>query len=86
MSTLSSIPGATDTAGSSESGRTGASARHRRRAPLGGEKAAEGDWAAMEPDEVFRRLPVAEVKRVEGKMRADALNKQSELRNMVGYV
>lgn len=40
----------------------------------------------MEPDEVFRRLPVAEVKRVEGKMRADALNKQSELRNMVGYV
>lgn len=51
----------------------------------GGEKKeAEGDWAAMEPDDVFRRLPVHEVKRVEAKMRADALNKQSELRSMVG--
>lgn len=46
----------------------------------------EVDWAEVEPDEVFRRLPVAEVKRVEQKMRTDALNKQSELRSMVGYV
>lgn len=38
----------------------------------------------MEPDEVFRRLPVQEIKRVEAKMRTDALNKQSELRSMVG--
>lgn len=29
----------------------------------------DGDWANMEPDEVFRRLPVTEVKRVEAKMR-----------------
>lgn len=60
---------------------------HRRRQAImgeGGKKGAEGDWAAMEPDDVFRRLPVHEVKRVEGKMRADALNKQSELRSMVG--
>lgn len=46
----------------------------------------EGDWVTMEPDEVFRSLPVNEVKRVESKMRTDALNKQSELRSMVGYV
>lgn len=58
---------------------------HRRRqAMLGEKKEVEGDWAGMEPDEVFRRLPVHEVKRVEAKMRADALNKQSELRSMVG--
>jgi hypothetical protein len=42
------------------------------------------DWAEVEPDEVFRRLPVQEVRRVEQKMRTDALNKQSELRAMVG--
>lgn len=46
----------------------------------------EKDWANVEPDEVFRRLPVNEVKRVEGKMRKEALDKQSELRAMVGYV
>ncbi|WWC68540.1 uncharacterized protein I206_102469 [Kwoniella pini CBS 10737] len=45
---------------------------------------SKDDWAGMEPDEVFRRLPVNEVKRVESKMRNDALNKQSELRLMVG--
>ncbi|WWC60390.1 uncharacterized protein I303_102962 [Kwoniella dejecticola CBS 10117] len=45
---------------------------------------SKDDWAGMEPDEVFRRLPVNEVRRVEGKMRNDALNKQSELRLMVG--
>jgi len=45
----------------------------------------EMDWAGMEPDEVFRRLPVNEVRKVESKMREDALNKQSELRSMVGY-
>jgi hypothetical protein len=44
----------------------------------------EVDWAVVEPDEVFRRLPIAEIKRVEQKMRTDALNKQSELRSMVG--
>jgi hypothetical protein len=46
----------------------------------------EVDWAEVDPDEVFRRLPVAEVRRVEQKMRTDALNKQSELRSMVGSV
>ncbi|KLT41250.1 hypothetical protein CC85DRAFT_286686 [Cutaneotrichosporon oleaginosum] len=56
---------------------------HRRRAALVG-KEEEVDWATVDPDEVFRRLPVHEVKRVEAKMRADALNKQSELRSMVG--
>nr|XP_019001779.1 uncharacterized protein I203_05486 [Kwoniella mangroviensis CBS 8507]OCF65240.1 hypothetical protein I203_05486 [Kwoniella mangroviensis CBS 8507] len=45
---------------------------------------SKDDWANMEPDEVFRRLPVNEVRRVESKMRSDALNKQSELRLMVG--
>lgn len=44
----------------------------------------EKDWAGMEPDDVFRRLPVNEVKKVEAKMRSDAMNKQSELRSMVG--
>lgn len=50
------------------------------------EKSADSkeDWADIEPDEVFRRLPVREVKRVEAKMRSEALNKQSELRAMVG--
>ena len=47
-------------------------------------KQIELDWAEVEPDEVFRRLPVQEVRRVEQKMRTDALNKQSELRSMVG--
>ena len=42
------------------------------------------DWSALDPDEVFRRLPVGEVKRVESKMRDEALNKQSDLRLMVG--
>jgi hypothetical protein len=49
-----------------------------------GEKEKDEDWAAVDADDVFRRLPVHEVKRVEAKMRADALNKQSELRSMVG--
>jgi len=49
-----------------------------------GKQAVEVDWAEVEPDEVFRRLPVQEVRRVEQKMRTDALNKQSELRSMVG--
>ncbi|BEJ01631.1 hypothetical protein CcaverHIS631_0603130 [Cutaneotrichosporon cavernicola] len=57
---------------------------HRRRPALGKEAPEEVDWAVVEPDDVFRRLPVHEVKRVEAKMRADALNKQSELRSMVG--
>ncbi|ORX35220.1 hypothetical protein BD324DRAFT_82122 [Kockovaella imperatae] len=48
------------------------------------ENVAENDWAAMDPDEVFRRLGVADVRRVEATMRADAANKQSELRSMVG--
>jgi len=46
----------------------------------------ETDWSSLDADEVFRRLPVGEVKRVEAKMRNDALNKQSELRSMVGSV
>ena len=44
------------------------------------------DWARMDADEVFRKLPVNEVKRVELKMRTEAFNKQSDLRSMVGYV
>lgn len=44
----------------------------------------ETDWSSVDADEVFRRLPVGEVKRVEAKMRDDASNKQSELRSMVG--
>ena len=44
----------------------------------------ETDWSALDPDEVLRRLPVGEVKRVEGRMREEAANKQSELRAMVG--
>jgi hypothetical protein len=47
--------------GSSASG----SGRRREKSP----QPDDGDWASMEPDEVFRRLPVAEVKRVESKMR-----------------
>jgi hypothetical protein len=46
----------------------------------------QGDWANMEADEVFRRLGVSEVRKVESKMRAEALGKQSELRSMVGCV
>ncbi|WVN90705.1 uncharacterized protein L203_105947 [Cryptococcus depauperatus CBS 7841] len=42
------------------------------------------DWANVDADEIFKRLPVGEAKRVEAKMRAEALNKQSELRAMVG--
>ncbi|RXK41345.1 hypothetical protein M231_01250 [Tremella mesenterica] len=48
------------------------------------QKTRDTDWAAMEPDEVFRRLPVNQVKEVERKLRAEALNKQAELRAMVG--
>lgn len=51
-----------------------------------GASIGDRDWAGMEPDEVFRRLPVGEVKKVEAKMRGDAMNKQSELRSMVGCV
>jgi hypothetical protein len=47
-------------------------------------KEGERDWGNVEPDEVFRKLPVLEVRRVEGKMRQEALDKQSELRAMVG--
>lgn len=47
-------------------------------------KEGEKDWGNVEPDEVFRRLPVTEVRRVEGKMRKEALDKQSDLRAMVG--
>lgn len=49
-----------------------------------GETVSEADWANIEPDEIFAKLPVNEVKRIETRMRADALNKQSELRSMVG--
>ncbi len=34
-----------------------------------GDEVGERDWARMEPDEIFRRLPVGEVKKVEAKMR-----------------
>jgi hypothetical protein len=45
----------------------------------------DGQWATMDPDEVFRRLNVKEVKKVEGLLRASAAGKQGELRNMVRY-
>ena len=50
------------------------------------ESEIERDWGNIEPDEVFRRLPVGEVRKVEAKMRTDALGKQAELRSMVGCV
>jgi len=37
----------------------------------------------MDPDEVFRRLNVKEVKKVEGILRSSAAGKQGELRSMV---
>lgn len=46
--------------------------------------AEKGDWAHMDADEVFRRLPVGEVKKVEDKLRKEATSKQGELRSMVG--
>lgn len=58
--------------------------RKKREGALGGVPEGETDWSGLEPDEVFRRLPVGEVKKVEAKMRSEALNKQSELRSMVG--
>lgn len=42
------------------------------------------DWANIEPDQIFKLLPVGEVRKVEAKMRKEALDKQSELRSMVG--
>lgn len=44
----------------------------------------KGDWAHMDADEVFRQLPVGEVKKVEDKLRKEAESKQGELRSMVG--
>lgn len=46
----------------------------------------DGQWATMDPDEVFRRLNVKEVKKVEGILRSSAAGKQGELRSMVRYV
>ena len=43
----------------------------------------DGQWATMDPDEVFRRLNVKEVKKVEGILRSSAAGKQGELRSMV---
>ncbi|KAJ9121715.1 hypothetical protein QFC22_002335 [Naganishia vaughanmartiniae] len=45
--------------------------------------AKDGNWAMMDPDEVFRRLHVAEVKKVENQLRTTADGKQAELRTMV---
>ncbi|KAJ9102517.1 hypothetical protein QFC21_002917 [Naganishia friedmannii] len=45
--------------------------------------AKDGNWAMMDPDEVFRRLHVAEVKKVESQLRTTADGKQAELRTMV---
>ncbi|KAJ9096589.1 hypothetical protein QFC19_007121 [Naganishia cerealis] len=42
-----------------------------------------GNWATMDPDEVFKRLHVAEVKKVESQLKATADGKQAELRTMV---
>lgn len=50
----------------------------------GGPAAQDRDWAGVEPDEVFKTLSVQEVRKVEAKLRAEAGNKQSELRSMVG--
>lgn len=60
--------------------------RKRKEGALHNVPEGETDWSGLEPDEIFKRLPVGEVKRVEAKMRGEALNKQSELRSMVGWV
>lgn len=40
-------------------------------------------WSHMDPDEIFKRLNVQEVRKVENMLRSSASGKQGELRNMV---
>ena len=54
--------------------------------PPTGVTGKDGQWATMDPDEVFRRLNVKEVRKVESLLRASAAGKQGELRNMVRSV
>lgn len=83
--TPSIAPSIAGTSTGSVLGRASGPGRKRRQKEANGKSADnKEDWADIEPDEVFRRLPVREVKRVEAKMRGEALNKQSELRAMVG--
>lgn len=49
-------------------------------------KGGDNDWAHMDPDQVFRRLNVKEIKKVEQMLRAQAQSKQEELRSMVRWV
>ncbi|OWZ69331.1 hypothetical protein AYX14_05282 [Cryptococcus neoformans] len=83
--TPSIAPSIAGTSTGSVLGRASGPGRKRRQKEANGKSTDnKEDWADIEPDEVFRRLPVREVKRVEAKMRSEALNKQSELRAMVG--
>lgn len=83
--TPSIAPSVTGTSTGTALGSASESRRKRREKEANGRSTInKEDWAEIEPDEVFRRLQVREVKRVETKMRSEALNKQSELRAMVG--
>ncbi|KIR57503.1 hypothetical protein I314_06642 [Cryptococcus bacillisporus CA1873] len=83
--TPSIAPSVTGTSTGTALGSASGSRRKRREKEANGRSTDnKEDWAEIEPDEVFRRLQVREVKRVETKMRNEALNKQSELRAMVG--
>ncbi|WVQ78802.1 hypothetical protein IAT38_000893 [Cryptococcus sp. DSM 104549] len=84
FSSKSGTPSVAGTSTGTITGSTIGRRRRKERAHAGTNGVEKEDWADVEPDEVFRRLPVNEVKRVEAKMRSDALNKQSELRAMVG--
>jgi hypothetical protein len=65
-------------------GSTGsASTSIRRKERYREDAAAEQDWAGVDPDEAFRRLPVAEVKRVEGKMRYVDVESRCDAGHMV---
>jgi hypothetical protein len=59
------------------------SSHHQLSAKPNGVVGNDGQWATMDPDEVFRRLNVKEVKKVEGILRSSAAGKQGELRSMV---
>jgi hypothetical protein len=55
--------------GSTVSALNGRLSRRRARKEAEGVQGDEKDWAGLEPDEVFRKLPVGEVKKVENQLR-----------------
>lgn len=73
-------------AASTMSGHAGRSNSGLVSAAPGGVSGKDGQWATMDPDEVFRRLNVKEVRKVEDLLRSSAAGKQGELRNMVRSV